>query len=204
MNDYIITIFIILIISNKQKSNSIESFNDLFTKQSKIHELVETINKFHKFFGLNKTYFDNQFEEKKSDTELIDSKKQNKELENNIFKIQIIELGKFIQTNLHLIIFNTIMKFEGINPSEKISFSLQCYTKKNEKADSKANCDFLEFGKNSDIGVYKCRSEVNDKISYIIPYDDFIFDKNKNSIEDLYENLDLKEEIEIGREGGDL
>ena len=112
-------------------------------------------------------------------------------------KVQIIELGKFIQTNLHFIIFNVIMKFEAISPTKKISFTLQYFTKNNEKSDSKTMCDFLEFGKNPDIGIYKCRSEVNGKISYIIPYDDFIFDKNKNNIKTPYENLALQEETDM-------
>ena len=66
MGDYKLIIFIILIISTKQKINSIESFNDLFKEQKKISNLVKDINKFQKFFNLNKTYLDTQlFEEKK-------------------------------------------------------------------------------------------------------------------------------------------
>ena len=90
MNDYIITLFIILIISKKKISNSIESLNDILAQQDKIHELLEDIKKFHKFFGLNETYLDYKFEEKKCNMEIMYSKKQNKELENNIFKVQII------------------------------------------------------------------------------------------------------------------
>ena len=177
---YILSFFIILIISKIQKINSIESFNDLFKNQKEINKLVKDINKFKKFFNISENYLDDQlFEEEKLNPKLIDSEKQNKESDNNIMEVKILELGKFIQTNYHLIIFNALVKFIGINPSEKISFTLQCFTKNNEKSDSNANCIFLEFGKNPQIGVYKCRCEVNGKISSILPYDDILFDKNK-------------------------
>ena len=123
MKDYKLIIFIILIIWTNQKINSIESFNDLFKKQTKIYNLVKEINKFQKFFNLNETYLDaHLFEEEKYNRDLMDSEKQTKFIENNIMEVQIIELGKFIQTNLHLIIFNVLIKFEGIIPSERISF----------------------------------------------------------------------------------
>ena len=198
MKDYKLIILIILIISTNHKINSIESFNDLFKKQKEIYNLVKDIKKFQTFFNLNETYLDELSEEEKYNQKLMDSEKQNNLKENNIMEVQIVELGKFIQTNIHIIIFNVLIKFEGISPSEKISFTLQCYTKTNEKSDSKAKCHFLEFGKNPQIGFYKCRSEVKDKISYILPYDDFIFEKNKNKIKDP--NKVLEEEIEMNGE----
>ncbi len=204
------------IYANIQNLNNMKSFDDLFTNEKKIKNLLNAVQRFKKFFNIeeknvNEDEIDNSKESKHSsnsdeikdqlELDLIDdfnkpeitceSQDSKFTFQNSLYKINLININSFSQTNPNLITFIVIFKFNDIKPSNKISFTIKLFFKKkkdNKQQNSTVICESISSDYNKNIIKYNCKAQTKSEVEFISLNNNFLFDGKKYDLKDIYIN----------------
>ncbi len=204
------------IYANIQNLNNMKSFDDLFTNEKKIKNLLNAVQRFKKFFNIeeknvNEDEIDNSKESKHSsnsdeikdqlELDLIDdfnkpeitceSQDSKFTFQNSLYKINLININSFSQTNPNLITFIVIFKFNDIKPSNKISFTIKLFFKKkkdNKQQNSTVICESISSDYNKNIIKYNCKAQIKSEVEFISLNNNFLFDGKKYDLKDIYVN----------------
>ena len=180
------------IYANIQNLNNMKSFDDLFTNEKKIKNLLNAVQRFKKFFNIeeknvNEDEIDNSKESKHSsnsdeikdqlELDLIDdfnkpeitceSQDSKFTFQNSLYKINLININSFSQTNPNLLTFIVIFKFNDIKPSNKISFTIKLFFKKkkdNKQQNSTVICESISSDYNKNIIKYNCKAQTKSEV----------------------------------------
>lgn len=204
------------IYANIQNLNNMKSFDDLFTNEKKIKNLLNAVQRFKKFFNIeeknvNEDEIDNSKESKHSsnseeikdqlELNLIDdfnkpeitceSQDSKFTFQNSLYKINLININSFSQTNPNLITFIVIFKFNDIKPSNKISFTIKLFFKKkkdNKQQNSTVICESISSDYNTNIIKYNCKAQTKSEVEFVSLNNNFLFDGKKYDLKDIYVN----------------
>lgn len=204
------------IYANIQNLNNMKSFDDLFTNEKKIKNLLNAVQRFKKFFNIeeknvNEDEIDNSKESKHSsnsdeikdqlELDLIDdfnkpeitceSQDSKFTFQNSLYKINLININSFSQTNPNLLTFIVIFKFNDIKPSNKISFTIKLFFKKkkdNKQQNSTVICESISSDYNKNIIKYNCKAQTKSEVEFISLNNNFLFDGKKYDLKDIYVN----------------
>ena len=211
------------ICANIQNLNNMKSFDDLFTNEKKIKNLLNAVQRFKKFFNIeeknvNEDEIDNSKESKHSsnsdeikdqlELDLIDdfnkpeitceSQDSKFTFQNSLYKINLININSFSQTNPNLLTFIVIFKFNDIKPSNKISFTIKLFFKKkkdNKQQNSTVICESISSYYNKNIIKYNCKAQTKSEVEFISLNNNFLFDGKKYDLKDIYVNTEYNHSL---------
>lgn len=211
------------IYANIQNLNNMKSFDDLFTNEKKIKNLLNAVQRFKKFFNIeeknvNEDEIDNSKESKHSsnsdeikdqlELDLIDdfnkpeitceSQDSKFTFQNSLYKINLININSFSQTNPNLLTFIVIFKFNDIKPSNKISFTIKLFFKKkkdNKQQNSTVICESISSYYNKNIIKYNCKAQTKSEVEFISLNNNFLFDGKKYDLKDIYVNTEYNHSL---------
>lgn len=211
------------IYANIQNLNNMKSFDDLFTNEKKIKNLLNAVQRFKKFFNIeeknvNEDEIDNSKESKHSsnsdeikdqlELDLIDdfnkpeitceSQDSKFTFQNSLYKINLININSFSQTNPNLLTFIVIFKFNDIKPSNKISFTIKLFFKKkkdNKHQNSTVICESISSYYNKNIIKYNCKAQTKSEVEFISLNNNFLFDGKKYDLKDIYVNTEYNHSL---------
>ena len=200
-----------------------KSFDDLFTNEKKIKNLLNAVQRFKKFFNIeeknvNEDEIDNSKESKHSsnsdeikdqlELDLIDdfnkpeitceSQDSKFTFQNSLYKINLININSFSQTNPNLLTFIVIFKFNDIKPSNKISFTIKLFFKKkkdNKQQNSTVICESISSYYNKNIIKYNCKAQTKSEVEFISLNNNFLFDGKKYDLKDIYVNTEYNHSL---------
>lgn len=211
------------IYANIQNLNNMKSFDDLFTNEKKIKNLLNAVQRFKNFFNIeeknvNEDEIDNSKESKHSsnsdeikdqlELDLIDdfnkpeitceSQDSKFTFQNSLYKINLININSFSQTNPNLLTFIVIFKFNDIKPSNKISFTIKLFFKKkkdNKQQNSTVICESISSYYNKNIIKYNCKAQTKSEVEFISLNNNFLFDGKKYDLKDIYVNTEYNHSL---------